>query len=80
MSSYFKIIGLSGSIYTKEFNKEKKKKKQIREITEDTVLRAFNSGETITVYFEEKDEEILLDNFSDPELIRKYLGRNFIDK
>jgi ribosomal protein L15 len=79
VSSYYKIIGLTGSIYTREFQKIKNHKNKVRVINEETVIKSFKNGETITVYFEEKDEMIELDNFSDQDIIKKLLGKGFLD-
>jgi len=79
MNRYTKIIGLTGVIYTKEFEKIKHHKNKIRDISEDTVAKVFKNGDAeIKVYFEETDTEILIDAFSDVESIKKYLGKNFI--
>ena len=41
MNRYTKIIGLTGSIYVKEFEKIKHHKNKIREINEETVAKVF---------------------------------------
>ena len=79
MNRYTKIIGLTGDIYTKEFTKIKHHKNKIRDISEDTVAKVFKNGNAeIKVYFEETDIEIVIDAFSDVEIIKKYLGKKFI--
>lgn len=79
MNRYTKIIGMTGVIYTKEFEKIKHHKNKIRDISEDTVAKVFKGGDAeIKVYFEETDTEILIDAFSDSELVKKYLGKKFI--
>lgn len=79
MNRYTKVIGLTGSMYVKEFEKIKHHKNKIREINEDTVIKQFKEGNTeICVYFEETDTEIFIDDFSEPELIKKYLGKKFL--
>lgn len=79
---YVKIIRISGSFFAREFQKKEKVKKNIkyREVDEKTVAQQFKDGDTtVEIYFEDSDREsIILDNFSDAELIRKYLGDKFI--
>jgi len=79
MNRYTKIIGLTGTIYVKEFSKIKHHKNKIRDINEDTVAKVFKAGDTeIKVYFEETDTEIIVDAFSDNETVKKYLGKKFL--
>ncbi len=79
MNRYTKIIGLTGELYTKEFQKIKHHKNKVRDISEDTVAKVFKNGDAeIKVYFEETDIEIIIDAFSDVETIKKYLGKKFI--
>jgi len=79
MNRYTKIIGLSGSMFVKEFEKIKHHKNKIRALNEDTVAKFFKSEDTeIVVYFEETDTEVFIDNFSDVETIKKYLGKKFL--
>lgn len=79
MNRYTKIIGLTGSIYVKEFEKIKHHKNKIREINEETVAKVFKEGDTeVLVYFEETNTEILVDDFSDDATIKKYLGKRFL--
>lgn len=79
MNRYIKNIGITGTFYTKEFEKIKNHKTKVREINESTVIKAFKGGNTeVLVYFEETDKEILIDDFSDKEDIRKYLGKKFL--
>lgn len=80
MNRYSKIIGITGAIYTKSFEKIKHHKNKIRELNESTVIKAFKAGDTeIRVYFEETDEEVIIDAFSSEEMIKKYLGKKFLD-
>ncbi|WP_430885080.1 hypothetical protein [Fusibacter sp. JL216-2] len=81
MNQYTKVISLFGSYYTKTFEKIKHHKTKVREVKESTVKKAFLEGKAeVLVYFEETDKEMLLDNFSDPEDIKKYLGKGFLPK
>ena len=79
MNRYTKVIGLTGSMYIKEFEKIKNHKNKIRQLNEQTVIKAFKNGDTeICIYFEETDTEIIVDPFSDDETIKKYLGKKFL--
>lgn len=79
MNQYTKIIGLTGTIYVKEFEKIKHYKNKLRSLREDTVAKVFKEGNAeIKVYFEETDVEIVVDPFSDQETIKKYLGKPFL--
>ncbi len=79
MNRYTKMIGLTGALYTREFEKIKHHKNKVRELNEDTVAKAFKEGDTeILVIFEETGEEVIVDDFSDPETVKKYLGKKFL--
>jgi hypothetical protein len=79
MSTYTKVIGLSGSHFEKEFVKTSKHDNKVREVSEATVAKQFKSGKTkIVIFFEEDGREIILDDFSDREDIRQYLGKSFL--
>ncbi len=79
MNRYSKVIGLTGSMYIKEYEKIKHHANKIREINEETVAKAFKAGNTeVLVVFEETGEELLIDDFSDPSDVKKYLGKNFL--
>ena len=81
MTRYTKVISLFGSYYTKTIEKIKHHKNKTREVKESTVQKAFLEGKAeVYVYFEETAKEMLLDNFSNPEDIRKYLGKGFLPK
>lgn len=79
MLRYDKIMTLKGSYYTKEYETIKHHKNKIREIREEVVIKSFLKGDTeILVHFEETGKELLINDFSDPELIKKYLGPQFL--
>lgn len=79
---YVKVIRMSGSFFAREFQKKEKVRKNIkyREVDEKTVAQQFKDGDTtVEIFFEDLDREpIILDAFSDRELIRKYLGEKFL--
>jgi len=78
---YTKVIGISGQIYAREYVKLKKNKTKVREVKEDTVIKAFLNGDTeIEVILEDLDKIILIDYFSDADLIRQYLGEKFVPR
>jgi hypothetical protein len=80
--NYVKIIRMSGSFFAREFQKKEKAKKNLkyREVDEKTVLQQFKEGDaTVEIYFEDLDRaSMMLDAFSDRELIKKYLGEKFL--
>ncbi|MCH4891100.1 hypothetical protein EZV73_26215 [Acidaminobacter sp. JC074] len=79
MKRYTKMIGITGSHYTIEFEKIKHHSNKIREVREDTVAKAFVQGKAeVLVIFEETGKQLLLDNFSDRDQIKKYLGKKFL--
>ncbi|MDB0439111.1 hypothetical protein ACTPDI_17990 [Clostridioides difficile] len=81
MNRYTKIINMMGSYYTKDFEKEKKNVIKVREVKEDTVKKFFLQGDCeVLVVFEDTGKEILIDDFSPEEDIKKYLGVKFINK
>ena len=72
---------MMGSYYTKDFEKEKKNIIKVREVKEETVRKFFLQGNCeILVVFEDTGREILVDDFSSEEDIKKYLGSSFIDE
>ena len=72
---------MMGSYYTKDFEKEKKNIIKVREVKEETVKKFFLQGNCeILVVFEDTGREILVDDFSSEEDIKKYLGPSFIKK
>ncbi|WP_053956498.1 hypothetical protein [Inediibacterium massiliense] len=79
MNQYTKVIGLTGTYYTKEFVKKKHHKNKVREVKPETVAKVFLEGNAeVLVYFLETDKEILITPLSSPEDIKKYLGKEFI--
>lgn len=80
MKYYYKVIGLTGHYYANEFQKIKHHRNKVRPMREETVARFFRDGKAgVIVVFEETGTEYTLDNFSDPDLIRKYLGKAFLE-
>ena len=54
---------------------------KIREVREDTVIKAFKQGNCeVLVINEENGKEILVDDFSSDDDVRKYLGKKFLAK
>ena len=81
MNRYTKFINMMGSYYTKDFEKEKKNIVKVREVKEGTVKKFFLQGDCeVLVVFEDTGKEILIDDFSPEEDIKKYLGRSFVKK
>ena len=74
MNRYTKIINMMESYFTKDFEKTKKGFTKVREVKEETVRKAFLKGNC-----EDSDREILIDDFSPDEDIKKYLGASFIN-
>ena len=81
MNRYTKVINMMESYYTKDYEKKKKNITKTREVTESTVRKFFLQGDCeVLVVFEETGREILIDDFSSDDDIRKYLGPKFINK
>ena len=81
MNRYTKIINMMDSYYTKDYEKTKKNITKVREVREETVRKFFLQGDCeVLVVFEETGREILIDDFSSDEDIRKYLGPKFKNK
>jgi len=79
MNQYTKVIGITGSMYTKSFDKIKHHKNKIRQINESTVAKFFlEDNAEILVIFEETGDEFVVDCFSSEEDIKKYLGKAFL--
>lgn len=79
MNQYTKKIGFTGTIFLKEYSKIKEHKNKIRMINEETVAEQFKKGKAeVTVLNEESGNQITLDINSDPEDIKKYLGKKFM--
>lgn len=81
MVKYTKFINLMGYYYTKDFEKEKKNIIKVREVREETVKKSFLQGDCeVLVVFEDTGKEIIINDFSSDEDIKKYLGKSFINK
>ncbi|RDY25431.1 hypothetical protein CHL78_018215 [Romboutsia weinsteinii] len=81
MNRYTKIISMMDSYYTKDYEKQKKNITKIREVREETVRKFFLQGDCeVLVILEDSGREILIDDFSSDEDIKKYLGAKFINK
>ena len=81
MNRYTKIIKMMDSYYTKDYEKTKKNITKTREVREETVRKFFLQGDCeVLVVFEDTGREILIDDFSSEDDIRKYLGPKFINK
>lgn len=81
MNRYTKIINMMESYYTKDYEKHKKGITKVREVREETVRKFFLQGNCeVLVVFEDTGKEILIDDFSSDEDIKKYLGAKFINK
>lgn len=81
MNKYTKIINMMDSYYTKDYEKTKKSITKVREVREETVRKFFLQGDCeVLVILEESGREILIDDFSSDEDIKKYLGAKFINK
>ena len=74
MNRYTKIINMMESYFTKDFEKTKKGFTKVREVKEETVRKAFLKGNCeVLVILEDSDREILIDDFSPDEDIKKYI-------
>lgn len=81
MNRYTKVINMMESYYTKDYEKKKKNLTKTREVTEATVRKFFLQGDCeVLVVLEDSGKEILLDDFSPSEDIKKYLGPKFLPK
>lgn len=79
MKRYTKLIRITGSYFTIKFEKIKHYSNKTRVVREDTVAKAFKEGKAeVYVFFEETGKDYLLDNFSDEDLIKKFLGKTFL--
>jgi len=81
MNRYTKIINMMDSYFTKDYENQKKNITKTREVREETVRKFFLQGDCeVLVVFEDTGREILIDDFSSEDDIRKYLGPKFINK
>jgi len=79
MYTYKRTIGITGCIYTREFEKIKHHKNKVRDISEPTVIKQFKAGNAqVNVYFEETGEMLTITPDTDPDVIKKYLGKKFL--
>lgn len=79
MERYTKVIELMGSYFTKEYMKKKNHKNKIREVKENTVKKFFLQGKAeVLVIMEETGKEMLLNIDSDPQDIKRFLGKSFL--
>lgn len=79
MDRYVRMIGLTGSYFSKEYEKKKNHKNKVREVSRDTVKKFFLDGKTeVLIIFEESGKELLLTQNSNKEEIKKYLGEDFL--
>ncbi len=79
MTTIHKYITYKGHYFLKEYQTIKHHKNKIRYLREETVAKNFKSGDlTIVVHFENDARSIALDYFSEPSLIKKYLGDAFL--
>ena len=80
MNRYTKIIKMMDSYFVKDYEKNKKGITKKREVREETVQKAFLKGNCeVLVILEDSCREILIDDFSSDEDIKKYLGSKFIN-
>ena len=80
MNRYTKIINMMDSYFVKDYEKAKKGITKKREVREETVQKAFLKGDCeVLVLLEDSGREILIDDFSSDEDIKKYLGAKFIN-
>lgn len=81
MTRYTKVINMMDSYFTKDYEKHKKGITKVREVREETVRKFFLQGDCeVLVILEDSGREILIDDFSSDEDIKKYLGAKFINK
>ncbi len=77
MERYYRIIGITGSYFYKEYTKSQK-----REVRRETVKKFFleNKIEVEIIFEDSEQNNILVDYYSEIDDIKKYLGRDFIPK
>ncbi len=81
MNRYTKIINMMDSYFTKDYEKVKKNITKVRAVREETVRKFFLQGDCeVLVILEDSGREILIDDFSPEEDIKKYLGVKFLKK
>lgn len=80
MNQYTKVFSLvDGQYFTKEHQKIKNHKNKVRPIQEDTVAKNFLANDAvITIIFEETGKTLVIDDFTDEEIVKSYLGNKFL--
>ncbi len=82
MANYIRVIKMSGGFYAREFEKRVEEDNKYRIVEEQTVRKHFLEGDTkIRIIFENDErDDIMIDEFSEPDDIKKYLGPKFLEK
>lgn len=76
---YHKMITFRGDYFMKEYETIKHHKNKVRYLREETVAEAFKKGGVeIVVHFEDSEKIVVIDDFSTPEDIKKFLGPRFL--
>lgn len=80
MERYTKVIEMFGYYYIREFQKIKHHLNKKREVREATVSKFFKQGkaEVLVILVEDDNKEILITPDSQPDEIKKYLGKTFL--
>lgn len=79
MNRYVKMVNFGGHYFIKEFEKKKKHANKVRQIKDHTIKKFFLEGDCeILVHFEETGREVLITPDSDRELIKRYLGEDYL--
>lgn len=82
MNYYTKVFSMiDGQYFTKEYQKIKNHKNKTRPIQEDTIAKNFKEDDAeITCVFEETGKTIVIDMFTDEEIVKTYLGKKFLKR
>lgn len=79
MTQYHKMMTYRGDYFVKEYETIKHHKNKVRYLREETVAKDFKNGNVeIIIHFEDSEKRIVVDEFSDAETIKKYLGPRFL--